>query len=63
MKFLAKNYKNRKQLEEAIQFEVGGNITKNEDAGHTIEGTKEELKELRLSETTKVFGVKCVVSE
>jgi len=62
MIFKAKDFKTRSELEKKIQAEVGTNIVANREAGHTIEGTKEELKKLHLSETTTVFGVKCKIN-
>ena len=63
MEFLTESFKTRQELEEKIQFEVGGNIEKNEEFGHIIKGTAEELKRLHLSDTTKIFGCKCAIIE
>ena len=61
--FLAKDYGNRQDLESGIKVEVGTNIESNRTEGHTIEGTREELKKLYLTDLTAVFGIKCVITD
>ena len=57
--FWAKNYNTRAELENHIKEKVGLNTTTNEQEGHTISGTKKELKKLNLSSTTEIWGIKC----
>ena len=63
MEFLAKDYKNRQDLELAVKSEVGTDIKANKEAGHLIKGTREELKILFLSDTNSVFGVKVEITD
>lgn len=60
MKILAKDYPQRVDLEDFVKNELGDNINDNRIAGHTIEGTEDELKALNLSVTSRVYGVKVV---
>jgi len=62
MTIKASNYTSRSDLEDYIRNEIGDNIDENRKAGHTIEGTEEELKNLGLSGTTRIFGIKCVIT-
>ncbi len=62
MEFIAKNYKSRADLESVISAEVGTNIQKNIAEGHTIQGTRKELKLLHLDDTCSIFGVQCVIN-
>ena len=59
----AVNFNNRKELERYISAEVGTDIKKNIDAGHTIQGKREELKRLRLNDTSTIYGIKCVITD
>jgi hypothetical protein len=63
IKFLAKEYLSRDDLESAIKIKVGNSIYLNQDAGHSIEGTREELKKFNLSDETNIFGVKCIITD
>ena len=58
----ASDYTSRSDLEDFIRNEIGDDINENRKAGHTIEGTEEELKNLSLSSTTRIFGIKCVIT-
>lgn len=58
----ASNYTSRSDLEDFIRNEIGDNMDENRKAGHTIQGTEEELKFLGLSGTTRIFGIKCVIT-
>lgn len=61
--FLAKDFANRNELEAIIRVEVGDDIERNKDEGHTIRGTRAELKKLHLTDLTTVFGIKCVITD
>ena len=63
MIFQAKNYATRQALEDAISKEVGLNMEENRLAGHTIEGLRNELKRLYLSDLTVVHGVRCIITD
>jgi len=58
----ASNYTSRSDLEDYIRNEIGDNIDENRKAGHTIEGTEDELRALGLSGTTRIFGIKCIIN-
>ena len=62
MEFLAKNYLTRTDLEKAIRSELGVDIGVNKQGGHTITGSRSELKLLSLSDTTSIYGVGCVIN-
>jgi hypothetical protein len=55
----AKKYNNRKDLETEIKKVFGTDILKNNSLPHKIVGTKEELKNLYLSDKSTIFGIKC----
>lgn len=55
-----KEFSTREDLESYIQAEFGTDIEKNRDSGNSISGTKYELASLSLSDTSRVFGIKCV---
>ena len=63
MKFLAKEYQNRNYLELHISSTIGRDIGANKEAGHLIEGTREELRKLFLDDTKNIWGVKCVITD
>lgn len=58
----ARNFSNRAELEAHVRSTLGDDITANREAGHQIEGAADELKALNLSESTSVYGVKCVIA-
>ena len=58
-KFLAKDYDSRDELLNDIRAKVGDNMDKNGD--HVIEGKREDLYRLHLSDINQVYGIKCVV--
>ena len=58
---LAKDYTQRVDLDDYVRNEIGEDINANRIAGHTIEGTADELKQLSLSEKTRVYGCKVVL--
>lgn len=62
MIFESKQYRTRNNLERVIQAECGNNVQANRDLGHEIRGTSDDLKRLKLSDTSTVFGVKCVIT-
>ena len=57
----AKNYSKR----EEIDNEIGKLVGKTPDIkiDYEIQGTREELERLYLSDETMVFGVKCVITD
>ncbi len=57
----ASEYSSRVELEDYIKNEIGDDINANRLAGHTIQGTEEQLKSLGLSGTVRVFGIKCII--
>lgn len=54
VKLKAKDYETREDLEKAV-VEIAGSSPEFKE-GHVIEGTKKELKKLKLSEKNTVFG-------
>lgn len=54
-------FKRREDLETYIVNELGDDIGANRMAGHTIEGTEEELADFSLSTSNRVYGVKVVI--
>lgn len=63
IQFKAKDYLNRQDLELAIKAEVGFDTNTNREVGHTIIGTREEMKVLYLSDAVLVYGVFCIISD
>ena len=63
MEFSANQFLNRQDLEDAIKVQIGTDIEENRKAGHLIQGTREELKKLHLSDTSLVFGIKVVATD
>lgn len=63
MNIKANEFKTRQDIESYISSVLGRNVKMNNDAGHTITGKKEELKRLRLSDTTNIWGVKCEMTD
>ena len=63
MIFLAKDFKNREGLEQYIIAEVGQDSIQNKISGHTLTGTKEELKKLNLDDLASVFGIKVIITD
>ena len=61
MKFLAKNYATRADLENAVTKALGQNMEDNRLGGHGIEGKREELARLYLSDLTTVYGISCTI--
>ena len=55
--FQAKQYATRKQLEADVRRNSGGDSHKKQKTDFVIKGKKEDLKRLRLSTTSTVFGV------
>ena len=55
--FQAKQYATRKQLEADVRRISGGDNHKKQKIDFVIKGKKEDLKRLRLSETSTIFGV------
>ena len=57
--FQSKDFATRSQLENKIRQEAGGDTSPKPD--FEIQGTKDELNKLNLSESSNVFGVRCVI--
>ncbi len=60
---LASDFSNRQDLESYIKAEIRTDIPANKEAGHTIQGTREKLKQLQLDDKKNVFGIKCVITD
>lgn len=60
MKLLAKEYKTRSELEDAVRNKIGLTTDRKD---HTIEGTAEELARLHLSPSTIFWGCSCVIAD
>ncbi len=60
---LASDFKSRLDLENYIKAEVSVDISKNREAENTIEGTREQLKKLRLDDQKSVFGFRVVIND
>lgn len=60
---LAEDFLTRQDLETYIQAEFGQDIQANKKDGIIIKGTRKELKELNLSDTSNVWGVKCKITD
>lgn len=61
MKILAKDYKNRVDLERFVSGKFG--LTPDLKPDHTIEGKREDLLKLHLSDTNIFWGIKCVIAD
>jgi len=61
--FQAKEYADRKDLEKIIKAEVGIDMPSNREAGHKIEGTRQELEKLYLDDTKHIWGVRVVITD
>lgn len=59
----AKDFSKRSDLEDFISAEFGQDIEKNKSLAEVIIGTEEELKELQLSDTTTIFGIRCQTTD
>lgn len=59
----AKDYENRIELEKYIRAEIGDDMQKNKEANLSITGTRAELERLKLSDTTTMWGIKCVIND
>lgn len=60
-KIIAKEFSKRNDIEAFIRAEFGTNMIENEV--HVIEGTRAELKILHLSDTSRIYGIKCVITD
>lgn len=59
----AKDFQIREDLESYIRAEYGDDIEKNKALKIQIRGTREELRRLKLSDLTTVWGIKCVIND
>jgi hypothetical protein len=60
MKLLAKNFSNRQDIEKHVANKFG--LTP-DPKDHTIEGTREELARLGLSDRTVFWGIPCKITD
>ena len=60
---LAKDFDSRQDLENSLNAQIGTDIKANREAGHQIVGTRAELKKLYLSDTSMVYGVRCLITD
>jgi hypothetical protein len=60
-KLLAKNFSTREELETKIRQTTGEAPEKKDN--HTIEGTRKELKNLRLSDKNMVYGWSVTITD
>ena len=58
----ASDFKSRQDLESYIKAEISTDIPVNKEIGHTIKGTRKQLKKLLLDDRKTVFGIKCVIT-
>lgn len=63
MKIEANKFKTRSDLLNYIESEFGIDSEANSRTKHTIEGTRDELRQLFLSDRVKVYGIKCVITD
>ena len=56
----AGDFQSRDDLERYIKAEIGITAIKSD---HLIRGTREELKQLRLSDTATVYGIMCQITD
>lgn len=63
MEIKAKDFQTRQKLEDYIKAEFGMNMEQNRLAGHTIIGTRKELKQKSLSDLTTCYGVRCIITD
>lgn len=61
MKILAQDYKFRSDLEHYVRNTIG--LTPDIKDDHTIEGTRDELAKLKLSDKTIFWGIRCVITD
>ena len=62
MDFIAENYKTRKELDDVVRSTVGDNAGTNRIT-HKIICSSEDMKRLRLSVFSVVFGVPCEIKQ
>jgi hypothetical protein len=63
MKFYANAFLSRRDLEDYIRIKVGTNPEVNLGEDHIIEGKREDLKKLGLSDTNSVFGCRVEITD
>ncbi len=63
LKIQAKDFDTRSQIDRYVSLECGENAEANRSAGHSISGTRDELRRLGLSQDVRVHGVKVVLLE
>lgn len=63
MQFQSADYNTRADLLAAVQAECGLDMKANRIVGHLIAGTREDLARLQLSDTTNVYGVRCIITD
>lgn len=57
------DFSTRAELDTYIKREHGTNITENRKSDIEIVGKREDFKHLMLSDTARVFGIKCVITD
>ena len=60
---LASDFSNRQDIESYIKGTIGTDIIKNREIGHTIQGTRAELKRLYLDDRKTVFGFRVEITD
>jgi len=61
MNINALDFVTRADLEQQVKTLFGSNIVDNQE--HTITCTEEDIKRLQLSTHTRIYGVRCIMSE
>lgn len=61
LKIQARDFDTRSQIDHYVSLECGEDAGANRSAGHSISGSREELRRLGLSEGVRVHGVKVIL--
>jgi len=61
MKFQAEKYNTRTDLENDVRNKIG--LTSEVKDKHTVEGTREDLARLKLSDRSIFWGMKCIITD
>lgn len=59
----AKDFNNRTEIEKFLVSTYGNDVAINQAADIIIEGKREELRVLHLTDQAEIFGIKCKITD